>query len=107
MLLTIATAHRPATDLGYLLHKNPARPQAVDIGFGRAQVVYPEAGDDVCRVALVVDVDPVALVRRRGRDGERARRPPPVTPCPEVCSRARRFPSARATTSSAGRATPA
>ena len=27
MLLTITTTHRPATDLGYLLHKNPARAQ--------------------------------------------------------------------------------
>src|SRR5881397_15164 len=26
MILEIATTHRPATDLGYLLHKNPARP---------------------------------------------------------------------------------
>ena len=25
MLLTITTTHRPATDLGFLLHKNPAR----------------------------------------------------------------------------------
>lgn len=28
MLLTITTTHRPATDLGYLLRKNPARPQS-------------------------------------------------------------------------------
>src|SRR5258708_3415550 len=25
MMLTITTTHRPPTDLGYLLHKNPAR----------------------------------------------------------------------------------
>ena len=25
MLLTVTTTHEPATDLGYLLHKNPAR----------------------------------------------------------------------------------
>jgi len=29
MLLTITTTHAPATDLGYLLHKNPARPKTV------------------------------------------------------------------------------
>ena len=46
MLLTITTTHRPATDLGFLLHKNPARPQSFDLSFGRAHVVYPEAGDD-------------------------------------------------------------
>jgi hypothetical protein len=43
MLLTISTTHEPATDLGYLLHKNPGRAQSVDLSFGRAHVVYPEA----------------------------------------------------------------
>ena len=28
VLLTISTTHEPATDLGYLLHKNPARVQS-------------------------------------------------------------------------------
>jgi len=67
MLLEIATTHRPATDLGYLLHKNPQRAQTVDLSFGRAHVVYPEAREDRCTAALLVDVDPVALARRRGR----------------------------------------
>jgi len=71
MLLTITTTHRPATDLGYLLHKNPARPQAKDLAFGVAHVVYPEAADDRCTAALLVNVDPVGLVRgRRGPPGE-------------------------------------
>jgi hypothetical protein len=43
MMLTIATTHRPATDLGYLLHKNPARHQSVELSFGTAHVLYPEA----------------------------------------------------------------
>ena len=43
MLLTITTTHQPATDLGYLLHKNPARVQAFDLSFGRAHVFYPQA----------------------------------------------------------------
>lgn len=71
MLLTITTTHRPATDLGYLLHKNPARPQAFELTFGQAHVFYPEAADDRCTAALLLDVDPVALVRnRRGPGGE-------------------------------------
>ena len=71
MLLTIPTTHRPATDLGFLLHKNPARPQSFDLSFGRAHVVYPEAGDDRCTAALILDIDPVGLVRgRRGPAGE-------------------------------------
>ena len=46
MLLTISTTHKPATDLGYLLHKNPARAQAFDLTFGKAHVFYPEASEE-------------------------------------------------------------
>ena len=71
MLLTISTTHTPATDLGYLLHKNPARAQSVELSFGRAHVFYPEASAERCTAALAVDVDPVGLVRgRRGPAGE-------------------------------------
>ena len=44
MLLTITTTHRPATDLGYLLHKHPERFQSYDLSFGKAHVFYPEVG---------------------------------------------------------------
>ena len=67
MLLTIQTTHRPATDLGYLLHKNPALVQTFELAAGSACVFYPEAGEDVCTAALMVDIDPIALVR--GRSG--------------------------------------
>jgi 3' terminal RNA ribose 2'-O-methyltransferase Hen1 len=71
MLLTITTTHQPATDLGYLLHKNPARMQSFELSFGKAHVVYPEASTQRCTVALVLDVDPVGLVRgRRGAEGD-------------------------------------
>src|SRR3954468_18868134 len=71
MLLTITTTHQPATDLGYLLHKNPARAQRFDLSFGSAHVVYPEASAERCTAALILDVDPVGLVRgRRGSSGE-------------------------------------
>ena len=66
MLLTISTTHSPATDLGYLLHKNPARVQAFELSFGKAHVFYPEASKERCTAALLLDVDPVALVRGRG-----------------------------------------
>ena len=70
MLLTISTTHTPATDLGYLLHKNPDRLQSVELSFGVAHVFYPEATSDRCTVAVLVEVDPVALVRgRRGPTG--------------------------------------
>jgi 3' terminal RNA ribose 2'-O-methyltransferase Hen1 len=66
MLLTITTTHRPATDLGYLLHKNPGRFQSYDLSFGKAHVFYPEAGDDRCTACLLLDVDPVGIVRGKG-----------------------------------------
>lgn len=65
MLLTIATTHQPATDLGYLLHKNPGRAHAAELSFGTAYLFYPEASAQRCRAVLMLDVDPVALVRDR------------------------------------------
>lgn len=70
MLLTITTTHAPATDLGYLLAKNPARVQQFALGFGTAHVFYPEASDERCTVALLLDVDPVGLVRGRAAGSE-------------------------------------
>lgn len=71
MLLTITTTHEPATDLGYLLHKNPARLHSFELSFGQTHVFFPEATNERCTAALVLDVDPVGLVRnRRGPSGE-------------------------------------
>ena len=71
MLLTITTTHKPATDLGYLLRKNPSRHQMFNLSFGTAHVFYPEASAERCTVALLVEVDPVGLVRNRhGPGGE-------------------------------------
>ncbi|KAA9327449.1 3' terminal RNA ribose 2'-O-methyltransferase Hen1 [Hymenobacter busanensis] len=71
MLLTITTTHQPATDLGYLLHKNPARLQTLEVAAGQAHIFYPEASAERCTVALLLDIDPVALVRNhRGPAGE-------------------------------------
>ena len=71
MLITINNTRPPATDLGYLLHKNPDRVQSFDLSFGKAHVFYPEATNESCTAALLLDVDPVALVRtRRGPSGE-------------------------------------
>ncbi|HEX5270787.1 MAG TPA: 3' terminal RNA ribose 2'-O-methyltransferase Hen1 [Gemmataceae bacterium] len=70
MLLTITTTRAPATDLGYLLHKNPARAQSFPLSFGQAHVFYPEAAAERCTAALLLDVDPVGLVRdRKGPPG--------------------------------------
>lgn len=69
MLLTIRTTHRPATDLGFLLHKHPDHLHVRDFPFGRATVLYPEASEDACTAAILLEVDPVAMVRGRGGKG--------------------------------------
>ena len=66
MLLTLRTTHVPATDLGFLLHKHPDRVQTFELPFGAAHVFYPEATETACTAALLLDVDPVGLVRGAG-----------------------------------------
>ena len=69
VLLTISTTCQPADDLGYLLHKHPDRVQSFDLSVGTAHVFYPEATDDRCTAALLLEVDPIGLVRgRKSRD---------------------------------------
>jgi hypothetical protein len=65
LLLTLKRTHQPATDLGYLLHKNPAWVQTEELSFGQAHVFYPETENARCTVAVLLEVDPVGLVRRR------------------------------------------
>jgi 3' terminal RNA ribose 2'-O-methyltransferase Hen1 len=68
VLLTITTTAVPASDLGFLLHKHPDRVQVFEQSFGAANVFYPEATAERCTAALLLDVDPVRLVRTRGRN---------------------------------------
>ena len=74
MIITVSTSATPlgpATDLGYLLHKHPDRLQAFEQSAGTAYVCYPEATAQRCTAALLLEVDPVGLVRghRRGAGG--------------------------------------
>lgn len=75
MLLTLSTSHQPADDLGYLLHKHPGKVQTFSLAFGQARVFYPECRGDRCTAALLLEVDPVALVRGKstGRRDDRER----------------------------------
>lgn len=75
MLLTItytpgADSATPATDLGFLLHKNPDRVQEFGLSYGTAHMLYPEATADRCTAALLLEVDPVRLVRGRSKSTE-------------------------------------
>ena len=63
-MLTITTTRAPATDLGYLLHKHPDRVQQFDLPFGQAHVLYPEATEERCTAALLLDIDPIKLTKR-------------------------------------------
>jgi len=68
MLLSITTTHHPATDLGYLLHKHPDRCQTFSVTFGKAHVFFPQAEAEKCTATLLLDVDPIGLVRRAGKN---------------------------------------
>jgi 3' terminal RNA ribose 2'-O-methyltransferase Hen1 len=57
-----------ATDLGFLLHKHPDKAQSFDMAVGRAHVMWPEATAERSTVALLLEVDPIALVR--GKNGQ-------------------------------------
>lgn len=71
MLLTISYSGNPAADLGYLLHKSPFRVHSFEQVFGKAHVFYPEIAADRCTAALLLEIDPIGLVRnRRGPSGE-------------------------------------
>jgi 3' terminal RNA ribose 2'-O-methyltransferase Hen1 len=70
MLLTISTDRKPATDLGWLLHKRPDRFQSFELSFGRAHVFYPEATAERTTAALLLDLDTVGLVRNRDGAGD-------------------------------------
>lgn len=62
-MLLLTTSHQPATDLGYLLHKNPARAHSLDLAFGQVHVIYPEATPERTTAAIMLEIDPVGLVR--------------------------------------------
>jgi 3' terminal RNA ribose 2'-O-methyltransferase Hen1 len=69
MLLTITSTAAPATDLGFLLHKHPGKTQCFDVAAGQVHVFYPEAGQDRCTAALLLEIDPIGLVRGRRSAG--------------------------------------
>jgi len=63
LLLNITTTHKPATELGYLLHKHPDKCQSFSMTFGTAHVFYPESSFEKCTASLLLDINPVELVR--------------------------------------------
>jgi len=69
-LLSPAGADYAARDLGFLLHKHPDHLHARTTAAGAISIFYPEAGNDRATAVLHLDIDPVALVRGKGRGSE-------------------------------------
>jgi 3' terminal RNA ribose 2'-O-methyltransferase Hen1 len=86
MFLSLTTTTEPATDLGFLLHKHPDSVRSVSLWFGRTHVFFPEATNERCTVAMLLEVDPVRLVRRRHRAAEAGSLEPYVNDRPYVAS---------------------
>ena len=63
MLLTITYTGQNTTELGYLLYKNPYRPQVFELTHGKAYVFYPEVSGERTTAALLLDIDPIDLAR--------------------------------------------
>lgn len=81
------TATGPSADgLGFLLHKHPDRVRTVSLSFGNAHVFYPESEPERVTAALLVEVDPVQLSRRRDKNDSAATLQPYVNDRPYVAS---------------------
>jgi 3'' terminal RNA ribose 2''-O-methyltransferase Hen1 len=70
MILTITYEGKNTQDLGYLLYKNPNRPQVFNMNFGKAYVFYPEVSEERTTAALLLSIDPVDLAR--GKEGSQS-----------------------------------
>ena len=67
MLMTITYNGQNTEDIGFLLHKNPNRPQKFELNFGNAYVFYPELSNERTTAALLLEINPVNLAR--GKEG--------------------------------------
>ena len=65
MLLTITNTSQPVSRLGYLMHKHPDKWQTFDLSFGKAHVFYPINTNSECSIALLIDIDPIELIRNK------------------------------------------
>lgn len=66
MYLTLSTTTEPVEDLTYLLHKHPGRAHTRKLSVGATSVFCTELSDERCTVALMLDVDPIGLLRGQG-----------------------------------------
>jgi 3' terminal RNA ribose 2'-O-methyltransferase Hen1 len=69
MLLTISYTGQNTSELGYLLYKNPYRPQMFELSYGNAYVFYPELSNERTTAALLLEIDPIDLARGKADSG--------------------------------------
>lgn len=75
MLLTITLEAEPgapyeAAALSHLLRKHPAKVQAFSLPVGQAHVFYPVVSERKTTAALLIEIDPVGLVRSKRFRGD-------------------------------------
>ena len=63
MLLTITAEGENAQALSFLLHKHPDTLQTAELSVGKAHVFYPEYGNGKVTAALLLEIDPIGMVR--------------------------------------------
>ena len=63
MLLTITAEGENAAALSFLMHKHPDKLQQVELSVGAAYIFYPECGKEKVTAALLLDIDPIGMVR--------------------------------------------
>ena len=63
MLLTITAEGENAAALSFLMHKHPDKLQQVELSVGTASIFYPECGKEKVTAALLLDIDPIGMVR--------------------------------------------
>ena len=86
MVLTISTKQENANELGYLFNKHPHRPQGYNMPFGKAYVFYPVCSENECSISLMLDIDPIGLVRRKSKNTGMMPLEQYVNDRPYVCS---------------------
>lgn len=69
MLVTVTSTAPDASQLSHLLRKHPDRAQSFPLSVGTAHVFYPEVSDERCTVAMLLEVDPIGLVRNKNFGG--------------------------------------
>ncbi|MFN9461864.1 MAG: 3' terminal RNA ribose 2'-O-methyltransferase Hen1, partial [Planctomycetota bacterium] len=70
VLLTLETAGPDASKISYLLHKHPDKVQSFTMSFGKVHVYYPKYQHDSAVACMLLDVDPVGMVRGAYRESD-------------------------------------